>query len=352
MTMPRGSLLLSITLLSLLSLPFSAAAQSTLRVVSWGGAYQEAQTKAFFEPFEKQSGVKIVQDSWTGKLGNVRAMVQSGNINVDLYDANPQDVIAGCDEGLFEKFDTKFLGTPAEFSSHALTDCGVASVMWSYVFAWNADKAKFAKDAGPKTIADIFDGKKYPGKRGLPKRIYSLAEYVLMSEGVPHDKVYEILATPAGLERVFKKLDTIKKDIVWYTTGAQPAQLLADGEADFVMINTSRWYNAVVKENKNFIPMWDGQIYSYDVWAIPRGAPNKGAALKFIAFSMQPQQLADFTNVISLPGTRTSSLKLVKPEIVPYLPTSHFETAFLQDGVWWADRLEDYQKRFEVWMQQ
>ena len=40
-----------------------------------------------------------------------------------------------------------------------------------------------------------------------------------------------MLGTPAGVDRAFKKLDTIKKDLnVWWKAGAQPPQLLAAGE--------------------------------------------------------------------------------------------------------------------------
>ncbi len=36
-----------------------AKAEDTLTVVSWGGAYQESQRKAYYEPFMAATGVKI-----------------------------------------------------------------------------------------------------------------------------------------------------------------------------------------------------------------------------------------------------------------------------------------------------
>ena len=49
--------------------------------------------------------------------------------------------------------------------------------------------------------------------------------------GVTPDKMY-----PLDVDRAFKKLEEIKPAIsVWWTSGAQSAQLLADGEADMVM---------------------------------------------------------------------------------------------------------------------
>ena len=49
--------------------------------------------------------------------------------------------------------------------------------------------------------------------------------------------VYKVLATQAGVDRAFKKLDTIKKDIVWWEAGAQPPQLLASNE----VVMTTAW---------------------------------------------------------------------------------------------------------------
>jgi len=46
--------------------PWIARAQSKQLVVcSWGGAYQEAQRKTMFQPFEKETGIKIVEASPT-----------------------------------------------------------------------------------------------------------------------------------------------------------------------------------------------------------------------------------------------------------------------------------------------
>ncbi|MGY3372040.1 spermidine/putrescine-binding protein [Bradyrhizobium sp. GM2.4] len=48
--------------------------------------------------------------------------------------------------------------------------------------------------------------------------------------------VNKVLNTPERVARAFKKLDTIKKDVIWWTAGAQPPQLLADGQ---VVMNCS-----------------------------------------------------------------------------------------------------------------
>ncbi|WP_442855184.1 extracellular solute-binding protein [Bradyrhizobium sp. CCGE-LA001] len=54
---------------------------------------------------------------------------------------------------------------------------------------------------------------------------------------MPIKDVYKVLSTPESVERAFKKLDTIKKEVVWWQSGAQAPQLLADGW----VVMTSAW---------------------------------------------------------------------------------------------------------------
>lgn len=326
--------------------------EKVLRVTSFGSGFQDGQRAAFFKPFEQATGIKVIEDTWNGEIGKVRAMVQAGKVTTDIFAGNPWDGVLGCEEGILEKIDKKFLGDLGDFMKDSLSDCAVSSDLWTYMWAWDGDRHKFKAGEGPQKIADIFDMKRFPGKRGFPKRIYALSEVTLLADGVPPEKIYEVLGSPGGLDRVFKKLDTIKKDIVWWTTNAQQPQLLADGQVDYVMINSSRYYRGRVIDKKNFQPMWDGQIYSYDAWFIPKGAANKDNALKFLEFIMQPQILANFTKEVTYPPTRKSAMKYVPKELLPDLPTSHFTNAVFLDRVWWADRLDSYNKRFEQWLQQ
>ena len=87
-----------------------------------------------------------------------------------------------------------------------------------------------------------------------------------------------MLGTPEGVDRAFKKLDTIKKDVkVWWTAGAQPPQLLADGEVVMTTAWNGRIYDAVKNSGKNFKIVWDGQGMDFNLWAEPKGSQEQGA---------------------------------------------------------------------------
>ncbi|PHQ81925.1 MAG: hypothetical protein COB69_03235 [Phycisphaera sp.] len=157
-------------------------------------------------------------------------------------------------------------------------------------------------------MADFFNVAKFPGKRGLRKGAKVNLEFALIADGVLAKDVYGVLATPEGVDRAFKKLDTIKGDVVWWEAGAQPPQLLADGEVSMTTAYNGRIFNAVAGEGKAFEIVWDGQILDLDLFVIPKGAPNKEEALKFIAFATDTQRLADQAKYISYGPARTGRL--------------------------------------------
>ena len=61
-----------------------AAQARDLTVVSWGGAYQDAQREVYFKPFTEKTKIRMVDDNWDGGVGNLRAKIQGGNNNWDV----------------------------------------------------------------------------------------------------------------------------------------------------------------------------------------------------------------------------------------------------------------------------
>ena len=195
-------------------------------------------------------------------------------------------------------------------------------------------------------------------KRGVRKGAKAVLEFALLADGVAPADVYATLATPEGVDRAFAKLDTIKKDVVWWEAGAQPPQLLADGEVVMTTAYNGRIFGAAVGEGKPFEILWDGQVYEYDLFVIPKGAPNLEAAKKFIAFSTDTQRLADQAKWISYGPARKSSAPLVglyqdgKTEMGPHMPTApeNMTNALPSSYEFWVDRDAELNERFNAWL--
>ncbi|MGR3291250.1 MAG: extracellular solute-binding protein, partial [Paracoccaceae bacterium] len=265
-------------------------------------------------------------------------------------------------EGLVIEFDIATFppapdGTAAvdDFISGTLSDCMIPTDVFATAIAY--DTTKFPNGA-PQTIADFFDVEGFPGKRGLKKGAKVTLEMALMADGVPASEVYAMLETDAGVDRAFAKLDTIKDKAVWWESGSQPPQLLADGEVDMTMAWNGRIFNAAVSEGKPFAIMWDGQVFEWEGWVIPTGAPNMEAALEFVKFSTSTEPLAVAASWISYGPPRKSSAPLVGKshdgtiDMAEHLPTSpvNMKNALASSQEFWADHDSELNERFNAWL--
>ena len=358
------SLKYAVALLSIVVLvPCTAAfAAESITVTSFGGAFSQSQIEAYQKPFSAKTGVKINAEVYNGGLAEVRAQVQAGNVTWDVVDLEKQDVVGACDEGLLEPIDWSTLppapdGTPAEkdFIPGALHECAVATIVWTTIVAY--DETKFPGEK-PTKLADFFDIKKFPGMRAISKRPVVALEFALMADGVPPGEVYKTLSTDAGMDRAFKKLDTIKENLIFWEAGAQPPQMLADGEVVMTTAYNGRIFNAQVKENKPFVIIWDHHVYNWDMYTIPKGTKNKKTAMEFLKFATDTQRLADQASWISYGPVRKSSVPLISTyhgtdiKMAPHMPTApeNFKNALETDVEWWADNQDEINKRYNAWM--
>lgn len=343
------------TLLTALAVPVMAQ-DSSVTVVSFGGSYGDSIKQAYMAPFQKETGIKANMVDYNGGLGELRAQVESGNVTWDAVDMEMQDLVRACDDGLLEPLDDIALpkapdGTDGakDFIEGTLRDCGVGTIIWSTVIAFNNEMFSGEK---PSKISDFFDVKRFPGKRGLMKKPQSVLEWALIADGVEDKDVYKVLATSAGVERALAKLDTIREHIVWWDAHAQAPQLLADKEVSMTMAANGRIYTATVVEKKPFTTIWDRQIWAQEFWAIPKGAPNLDAAKKYISFASRPEQMAVQASKIAYGPARISAAALVGDDMRPFLPTekSNFTTAIHNDVEFWADHGDAINERFLVWL--
>ena len=167
-----------------------------------------------------------------------------------------------------------------------------------------------------------------------------------------------MLNTEEGIKRAFKKLDTIKDSVVWWTKGAQPGQLLADGEVVMASAYNGRLFSAIVENKQPVSMMWDAQIFELDGWIVPKDAPNKEEVLKYLKFATDTKRLADQAKYISYGPARASSAGLVGKhadlgiEMGPHMPTApaNAKNTIYKDINFWADHKDELSEKFEAWL--
>ena len=335
----------------------SPAMAGDLTITSWGGAYTDAQHKVFFEPFAKATGSKINSVEYDGSLDELRGQVNAGNVSWDVVAVEVQAAVQGCKEGIFEPVGDEVQlpptadGSPAseDFLPHVLHKCAVGTDAWSFIIAYADGKFGSRK---PATIADFFDLGAFPGKRGLKKSPQANLEWALVADGVPSADVYSVLATPQGVDRAFAKLDTVKHVVQWWEVDSQPLQPLVDGELVMTSAYSFTIAGAIIKRQQPLHIVWDHEIWSADLWAVPEGSRNRDEALQFIAFASRPDRMADLTNYLLLGPVRKSAMTMVKPYIRAQLPTSpeKLNNAIWLDFNFWASHAAALSERFNKWL--
>ena len=333
-----------------------------ITVVSWGGSYEEACSKALFDPFSAETGIEVRVEGFNGGLAQVRAQVETGNVHWDVVDLELADVLKGCEEGLLEVVDIDEFppapdGTAArdDYVAGTYSECGGGGIYSSAIFAYNRETLP---NKQPSRLEDFFDLAKFPGRRGMRRTPVVNLELALMADGVHTDDVYAVLSTPEGVDRAFRKLDAIKAEVVWWETGAQPPQMLADQEVVMSTAFNGRIFNAQVLEGQPFTIVWDGQVLDYGPLAIVAGTPRLEAAKQFLLFASRVESMAAIGRYIAYSPTRRSGMNLIGThadtgvDMRPHMPSApeNLARALRNDPGWWATRADEMTERFSAWL--
>lgn len=325
------------------------AQEQQLTIASAGGAWQQAQRKAWYAPFAQQAGIKLNDEETSAGMARVQAMVQARNVTDDVVTVDTSEVQAACDAGVLVRLDWSKIAARDGFLPGSARDCGMGLDVYGDILAYNSE---VVKNDPPSSVLALFDTKRWPGKRGMQKIPANNLEWALEADGVPVDKVYQVLATPEGVDRAFAKLDSIKKDIVWWQAGAQPPQLLASHEVVMTTAWNGRIQNPIDQEHAPFKIVWGNEIIEYDMIAIPKGSPHLDLAYRYLAYVAQPENNARLSQFIPYGPVVIAASQSVPPDTLGRLPTApdHMQSALPIDMEFWADYGQDLTKRFNDWL--
>jgi putative spermidine/putrescine transport system substrate-binding protein len=346
-TQNRSLLVIACTLALIVCCPLQILADDIKQIVvsDPGGPYTDAYRKAFYDPFEKKTGIKVINVAREAQpAAQFRAIVETKNY---IWDATilslAQDVPACEAAGLLEPIGLKTSDFPG-IMPDAITPNWLGVDVYSTVIAYRTDKFG---DNGPKSWADFWDVKRFPGRRALRRNPIDTLEQALLADGVPFDKMY-----PIDYDRAFRSLDQIKQNIsVWWTSGAQSTQLIQSGEVDMIAIWNGRAQAAIDGGAKVKIS-WNQGLYSIEGWGIPKGTPRAEAAKKFLLFCADPKQQAAFTDNLAYGPTNLKAYEYIQPKRASILPTApdNLKGMYLPNHQWWGKNRENAVERFNTWL--
>jgi putative spermidine/putrescine transport system substrate-binding protein len=315
-----------------------------ITVADPGGAYGEAFRKAFYDPFEKATGIRVINVAREAEpTAQIKAIVDTKSYTWDasILTMAARDILQA--QNLLDTIDV----TPADTAGmlpEAVTPHWLGTDMYATLFAYRTDKFK---GEAPQSWADFWDVKRFPGRRSLSKSPIDTLEQALLADGVPLDKLY-----PLDLDRAFKSLDRIKPHVaVWWAGGAQSAQIIQSGEVDMVAIWNGR-AQSVLDGGAPIKLVWNQGIYSVEGFAIPKGGPRVEAVRQFIKFCANAERQAAYTQFLSYGPTNTEAYKFIPKERAAMLPSSpeNLKSMIKQDEKWWGQHRANALERFNTWL--
>jgi mannopine transport system substrate-binding protein len=347
-----GKFLASAPVFCLVALGAASAQQKEIIFPTTGGAFEQGQRAAWFEPFTKATGIKVTTVTATDAEQRTRAqaMVQSGNVtwdtiaNVDIVAESEQNRAITVDMTEF----CKQFKDRKDLNPKACTAAGVMTSLNGTLLVYNGDKFKGKK---PETWADFWNVNDFPGPRALPNlgdpwRVLAAA---LMADGVPSDKLF-----PLDLERALKKLDQIKPHVqLWWKTGDQSQQGFRNGDYVIGMIWGTR-ATALRKENQPVEMSWDGAFMLADMLQLLKGAPHPQETMELMKFYLDnPEVQARFTEKFSITPPSQDAIARMDEAAKKNIPTNPeiFKKLVTADAAWINANREKMLTHWNEWLQ-
>lgn len=338
-----GSLAVSLAAPSIIA--SRAFATGNLTVADPGGPYGPGYRKAFYDPFEQETGIRVTNVAREAEpTAQFKAMVDTGAYNWDVctLTLSARDILAGLD--LLEPIGINEGDFPG-LIPNSLTTLWLGVDVYSSILAYRTDT--IAEEQAPKNWADFWNVEGFPGRRALRKSPIDTLEQALMADGVAPADLY-----PLDVERAFSSLDKIRPHVdVWWTGGAQSSQLIQSGEVDMIALWNAR-SQAVIDGGAPVRTVWNQGLYSIEGWGIPKGSPNAEAARQFVRFCADGARQAVFTEFLSYGPTNQDAYQHIPAERAATLPTSqeNLKLMTIAKEEWWSQNRAAANERFNTWI--
>jgi putative spermidine/putrescine transport system substrate-binding protein len=316
--------------------------------VTWhdgsGGATTKSRESSIYKNFTDLTGVAVRSD-YNSDTTKFFAAMEAGQAQWDVIEFPTYgDFLRAKEQGYLEKLDPSIVPVD-KLEDGTYDEYGYRYGRYGVVLTYNTEK--FEEGKAPTSMKDLYNTEDFPGKRCMYKypEFGATLESALLADGVAKEDLY-----PLDVDRALKKLDTIKDDIVWWSSGDDAVRLLTTGECDLGVAWTGRAYNAVTKDNAPLAITWQDGMYLDAAYAIPKGSPNaKNAQAMLAMWILDEQGQQDFLKGVPYP-TPIKGLEY-PAELAPWLPAGeNLDKAVASDDAYFAENINDLTSRFTKWV--
>lgn len=314
---------------------------ATLAFASSGGVFQEGHMKAVWNPFAEESGAVMLEDAFDS--AKLKAMVESGQVDWDIVNTTQLDTEIHCGD-LYQKLDLNQIDISEVPEGLISNECMVPSIIYGDVLTYNTD---LFGDNPPTSLADFFDTKKFPGKRGINMTTYvdpQILEVALLADGVDTENL-----KPDDIERAIDKFNSLGSDLIGWTSGAQSQQQLESGEVVMSIVWSGRGY-AAQQAGAPVAPMWDNWMVKTDSLAVPMGVKDPQAAFAGVNYFLGAKQQAKSTELTSYAPVNVNAEPAIDAELALWLATDHIGTGHITKLPFWIDNYDALASAWAGWV--
>lgn len=311
-------------------------------IADWGGNTAQVRLRTWGAAFTRLTHVPVAETAID--YGKFISQIQAKKVSWNWIDAEGWFVFAHPD--LLVNLPYHKMGITKR-DVYPIKNAYLPKALLSYHSTYAIGYRTDTKLTVPNNWVQFFDTKNFPGKRALYNWPYGTLEIALLADGVPYDKLY-----PLDLQRAFKKIDSIKPDLVWWNSGAESQQFLVSGSADFVQA----WHNRVAYLAVGGLPIalkWGQNLQILTHHLISKYQPRPNLCADFIKASYEPKAMAAYAteSLNSPPGP--ASYKLLDSKTKAWMSTS---PAVMRQSVgpindaWWGKNLDSVSKQWYAWV--
>lgn len=341
---------------SAFALPLAAASAfgaqaDTLTVAGSGGGLAQVMDMLYDEPFTEATGIPVNALATTDRASALQAMMRANNPIWDVAELTSVDYAIASANDWLAPIDWSRADPDGLLPDEARLEDAAVVATYSTVLAVRDDQ--LPEGHSMESWADFWDVEAFPGPRAMQNSVMDNLEFALLADGADRDDLYDLLATDEGVDRAFDKLDEIKPHVVaWWTAGAQPVQMLADGEVAF----TSAWNGRITQLQAEGVPVemiWQGGALKPSYMAIIRGTDMEDAAHEYLRMLLtDAERAAQFAELVAYPAMLPQLYDHLSEEMGSSLPThpDNMEVQFVTDARFWAEHMDQLRERWDEWM--
>ncbi len=289
--------------------PARAQTAKQIVVMTWGGLWGDSLRDGVDAVFEKQTGVKVVQERASSPVERItKVKVNADNQIYDVVQLTDGVVPLAVKQGAYEKIDTASprLSNLKDIYPQFVKDYWVAQIFSPLGVTYNTKAVKNP----PTGYADLWRPE-FKGRIVLPEISHSIGPYIIPIGALAEGKSTKDVET--GFD-MLKKMADLKP--IWAKDTDTIMNSLRDEEAVIGLLYKSQTFTIQGWGTPaKFVFPKEGAILFESGTGIAKNTKNRELAETYLNLTLDPATQPHFAETFNYPGTNRNMIAKLSPEL-------------------------------------